>query len=418
MRTANIFVVIITFLVLFLIDYYVYQGVKVISKDWTSPYQTFTNVFYWSFVIVIYLLFLGFFRFGLSGYLPSIPRNFIMGALFVIYLSKLVFILFLLMDDLIRLLKYIFQLFQKDSTPVDIESTTITRSEFLVKAGGIIATTPIIASTYGILSGAHDYQIRRERIVLPNLPKEFHGIKIAQISDIHSGSFFNKVAVKGGVEMLLAEKPDITFFTGDLVNNKSEEVSEYINIFQKVKSPLGVYSILGNHDYGMYVKWDSPEAEKANLDRLKEAHKALGWELLLDENREIIVDGASIALLGVENWGEGFLKKGNLAKAYQNIEHLPVKILLSHDPSHWDAQVRPEFSDIDLMLAGHTHGFQFGIEIGDFKWSPVQYRYKQWGGLYTESNQHLYVNRGYGYLGFPGRVGMPPEITIIELVKS
>ncbi len=417
MRRAGVLGIIITFGILFLIDYYAYQGIRVLIKDLSDTSQNVVKGIYWGIVIIVYFVFLGMFRFNLSGYLPPIPRNFIFGGIFIIYLSKLFFFIFLLFDDMIRGIKYLAQSYQSNDTVVDDISPAISRSEFLVKAGAVVATTPIIASTYGILSGAHDYRIRRNKLVLPNLPKEFHGIKVAQISDIHSGSFFNKVAVKGGVEMLLAEKPDITFFTGDLVNNKSEEVNDYIEIFEKVKSPLGVYSVLGNHDYGMYVQWETPEAQAANLNRVKQAHKVLGWDLLLNENRAITVDGASIGLLGVENWGEGFIKAGDLSKAYQYTDHFPVKILLSHDPSHWDAQVRPNFSDIDLMLAGHTHGFQFGIEVGNFKWSPVQYRYKQWAGLYTESNQHLYVNRGYGYLGFPGRVGMPPEITIFELLK-
>ena len=272
---------------------------------------------------------------------------------------------------------------------------------------------------YGILSGAHDYRIRRVKVPLKNLPRQFHGMKIAQLSDIHSGSFFNKTAVKGGVEMLMKEKPDIAFFTGDLVNDRAKEVKDYINIFDKVKAPLGVHSVLGNHDYGDYFQWQDAQAKASNLADLKKAHELLGWKLMLDENRTITVDGESIGLIGIQNWGAGnFAKYGNLEKAYEHTDDYPVKILLSHDPSHWEAQVLPKYKDIDLALAGHTHGMQFGVEIGNLRWSPVQYRYKQWAGLYEENDQYLYVNRGFGYLGYPGRVGILPEITILELVKA
>jgi predicted MPP superfamily phosphohydrolase len=271
----------------------------------------------------------------------------------------------------------------------------------------------------GILTGAHDYRVHRHIIKLPNLPKSFHGIRIGQLSDIHSGSFFNKTAVKGGVEMLLGEKPDIVFFTGDLVNNVAEEVKDYIDIFGKVAAPLGVYSTLGNHDYGEYVSWDSAGAKRKNLKNLMEAHKIMGWNLLMNEHKILQESGESIAVLGVENYGKGrFPKYGQLEKAYRGTEEIPVKLLLSHDPSHWDLEVRPSFPDINLMFAGHTHGMQFGIEIGSFKWSPAQYMYPQWAGLYQQDKQYLYVNRGFGYLGYPGRIGILPEITIIELQSA
>jgi predicted MPP superfamily phosphohydrolase len=272
---------------------------------------------------------------------------------------------------------------------------------------------------YGIVSGAHDYRIRRKTVFLPNLPKSFDGITIGQISDIHSGSFFNKTAVKGGVEMFLKEKPDVIFFTGDLVNNETDEVRDYIDIFNKLNAPLGVYSITGNHDYGDYKQWASTEAKQKNFRDLIDAHRTLGFDILLNQHRYIEQGGEKIAIIGNENWGGGrFTKYGKLDKAYSGIEDASLKLLLSHDPSHWDAQVRPLYPDIDMMFAGHTHGFQFGVEIGDFKWSPSQYVYKQWAGLYQEGSQYLYVNRGFGYLGYPGRVGIPPELTIIELKRA
>jgi hypothetical protein len=274
--------------------------------------------------------------------------------------------------------------------------------------------------SYGVLSGAHDYQVHRKTLYLPNLPKSFDGLRFAQLSDIHSGSFFNKVAVRGGVEMLLKEKPDVVFFTGDLVNNVASEMKDYQDIFSKVKAPLGVYSTLGNHDYGDYVMWSSAEAKRKNLEDLKATHQLMGWRLLMNESQYLTQNGDKIAVMGIENWSAKgrFPKYGNLSKAHQNTEEASVKILLSHDPSHWRAEVLEDYKDIDLMLAGHTHGMQFGIEIGNFRWSPVQYFYEEWADLYSHANQYLYVNRGFGFIGYPGRIGILPEICIFELRRA
>lgn len=331
--------------------------------------------------------------------------------------SKVFASLFIMVDDFVRLGQWATQFFQSKEAQ-QVTEQGISRSEFLSKTALIAGAVPLAVFGFGIVSGAHNYQIRRIRIALPNLPRAFDGIRIGQLSDIHSGSFFNKKAVLGGVEMFLAEKPDVIFFTGDLVNNESSEVKDYIGIFEKLNAPLGVFSILGNHDYGDYKSWDSPSAKRKNLDDLKQSQKQMGWDLLLNENRTINVDGDQIALIGVENWGaRGFTKYGNLAQAFRGAEG-DAKLLLSHDPSHWDAQVRPEFPDIDVTFSGHTHGFQFGVEIGNFKWSPSQYFYDQWAGLYSEGSQHIYVNRGFGFIGYPGRVGIAPELTMIELVRG
>jgi predicted MPP superfamily phosphohydrolase len=215
----------------------------------------------------------------------------------------------------------------------------------------------------------------------------------------------------------MEQEPDLVFFTGDLVNNVATEMDGFIDVFSNIKAPLGVFSILGNHDYGDYVKWPSKDAKEANLNRLKEIHGEMGWRLLLNENVTIEKDGDTIALIGIENWGAkgNFSRYGDLQKAYEGTTSHPFKILLSHDPSHWEAQVCKDYKDIDLMFSGHTHGMQFGVEIPGFRWSPVQYMYKHWAGVYRSSNQKLYVNRGFGFLGYPGRVGILPEITLIEL---
>jgi predicted MPP superfamily phosphohydrolase len=267
-------------------------------------------------------------------------------------------------------------------------------------------------------SGLYDYQLKHRVIYLQNLPKAFDGIKLAQISDIHSGSFFDKKAVLGGIEMLMNQRADLIFFTGDLVNIFSKEMYGYQDIFSKVKAPLGVFSIMGNHDYGDYIDWLSLAAKKKNLDDLIATHKNMGWDLLRNENRRLKVNGEEIGILGVENWGElsRFPKYGRMDLTVKNTGDLPVKLLLSHDPSHWRAQVLSEYPQIDMMFAGHTHGMQFGVQTDNFQWSPVQYIYKEWAGLYHEGPNQLYVNVGYGFLGgFVGRVGILPEITIFTL---
>jgi predicted MPP superfamily phosphohydrolase len=402
--------------VLFAIDYYVYQGALLAIKGTSSSIKSFVKYSYWSLTFITFSVIV-FYNFGNPDWLKGTSRSLIFTGIFINYFSKFFAAIFLFSGDLVRGGKWIVSLFQNPAPSG--EGNTIPRSEFLAKTAMVAGTLPLVAMSWGIISGAHDYRFRRKTIYLPNLPKSFDGITIGQVSDIHSGSFFNKTAVKGGVEMMMKEKPDLLFFTGDLVNNESSEVEDYINIFDKLKAPLGVYSVTGNHDYGDYKNWSSQAAKQQNFKDLMEAHRLMNYDLLMNENRYIELGGEKIAILGNENWGAGrFAKYGDLSKAYQGTDEAAVKILLSHDPSHWDAQVKPNYKDIDLMFAGHTHGFQFGVELGDFQWSPSQYAYKQWAGLYTEGNQHLYVNRGFGYIGYPGRVGMPPELTIITLKRG
>jgi predicted MPP superfamily phosphohydrolase len=303
-----------------------------------------------------------------------------------------------------------------------IPGKPITRSEFFDKVAIAAGALPFASMVTGIISGATDYRVIRKTVYLPKLPKSFDGIRIGQFSDTHAGTFFNKTAVRGGIEMLLKEKADVIFFTGDLVNYQTDEVDDYINIFNKVRAPLGVFSTTGNHDYGNYRKWSSEAAKTRNFKDMVTAHELMNYDLLMNEHRFLIQGGEKIAIIGIENWGMGpphrFPKYGKLAQAYNGTEDAAVRLLLSHDPSHWDAQVRPEFSDVDLMFAGHTHGAQMGVEFGDFRWSPSQYIYKQWAGLYQEGDQYLYVNRGFGCIGYPGRIGMPPELTVIELKRG
>ena len=405
------------FLAIFLlIDVYVFQAVINVSKDWSPVWKQVIRYGFWfpSLISVSGLLWWTFSDpYKGTDYL----RIYILAGSAILYFSKLFAVLFLFIDDFQRGVRWAVKYFSKD--PTNLPGEAITRSEFLSKAALVASAVPLGLSVYGVITGAHDYRIKRITLKLPNLPKSFDGIRIGQLSDIHSGSFWNKTAVKGGVEMLMNEKPDLIFFTGDLVNNETAEVKNYIPIFEKIKAPLGVFSITGNHDYGDYHPWRSKEAKRKNFFDLIEAHKLLGYDLLMNEHRMIEQSGDKLAIIGIENWGAGrFSKYGKLDRAYSGTDEAAAKILLSHDPTSWDAIVRPNHKDIALTLSGHTHGFQFGVEIANFKWSPVQYIYKQWAGLYQEDNQYLYVNRGFGYLGYPGRIGMPPELTIIELKRA
>lgn len=404
-------------LVFLIIDYYFFQAVLSVSKSWI-PFWRFTARYSFWIPTVLSIGAMLWWTFDDPYRYSANFRNWVITGLVATYFSKLFGVLVLLVDDAQRGLRWFISFMNKGSDntlPVEV----ISRSEFLSQAALLASAIPAGGFIYGIVSGAHDYRLKKVTLPLANLPKKFDGFRIAQLSDIHSGSFWNKTAVEGGVNMLLGEKPDLIVFTGDLVNNETAEVKSYIPVFEKLKAPFGVISITGNHDYGDYRSWSTREEKKKNFADLVSAHRAMQFDLLLNEHRKITVEGEHIALIGIENWGKGrFSKYGKLREAYAGIEELPVKILLSHDPSHWDEEVRPFFPDIDLTLSGHTHGFQFGVEIAGFKWSPSQYVYKQWAGLYQEGNQQLYVNRGFGYIGYPGRVGIPPEITILELKRA
>lgn len=403
------------------LDLYLFQAVRVLTDESSPRTRLIVHSVYWALAGLSFFLFLFYNLFPEIRDKSQLFRQLALFYIFAHFISTLIGSLFVAVDDIIRLTQWVYYKFVPNGgAPLSKTGEGITRSEFLAKTAVTAAVIPSVTMGFGILSGAHDYRIHRVKVPIADLPKQFEGIRIGQLSDIHSGSFFDKKAVIGGVEMLQNEKPDMVFFTGDLVNNVAEEVKDYVPIFGKIKAPLGVYSTLGNHDYGDYVAWESEAAKQANLRDLKAAHKEMGWDLLMNENRIIKEGGEQLAILGVENWGNRgrFPKYGRLGEAHAGTEEAATKVLLSHDPSHWDGQVRPEYQDIDLMLAGHTHGFQFGVEWGPIKWSPAQYMYPQWAGLYTEGKQNLYVNRGFGYLGYPGRIGILPEVTVLELVKA
>ena len=395
-------------LISILLDFYFFQ---IFKKYITNKWFKILNYIYWSISSITFLNFVfNIIDINLGYFIKTLIFNIVIGN----FISKVVALPFLLIDDLRRFSK---RLFSRKSIS---KENTIPRSKFLSISASLAYGIPITSLTYGIISNnVYDYRVKRRVVSFDNLPKEFDGIRVCHISDIHVGSLRNRLAVKGGIDMILNEKADLIFFTGDLVNNKSDELKGWGDDLSKIKAPLGVYSVLGNHDYGEYTSWKSNEEKNRNFKNLLKAQKEFGWNLLLNENDTISVYGNKIKVIGVENWASSrFQQYGDLEKAYNGLNNEDFKILMTHNPSHWNAKVTDAYNDIDLTLSGHTHGLQYGIDIGDFRVSPVRLAYKQWADLYELNKQYIYVNRGFGFMGYPGRVGILPEITILELKKS
>ncbi len=292
------------------------------------------------------------------------------------------------------------------------------RSLYWVEFATALFVITVLMFVYGMIRGKYAYRVIRHTLYFDDLPEAFDGFTITQISDVHSGSFNNPKAVQRGIDMVKQQNSDLFVFTGDLVNNKAEEIKPWISYFNQIKAPYGQFSILGNHDYGDYVKWPNESTKRANLDLLKTYHKELGFRLLLDEHVVLNKDGQKIILAGVENWGIGFGERGDLKKALNGVNPADFKVLLSHDPSHWEAEVVKSSSKVQLTLSGHTHGMQFGLEAFGIKWSPVKYRYAHWAGIAGQDGVFLNINRGFGFIGFSGRIGIWPEITVIELKRT
>ena len=399
-----------------LLDSYVFQAIKTVSHSASPKTRTIIFSIYWTVSI---LAVLGFLIFIFTGpeFLNKKVRTYLFATILGLFFAELIAIVFFLVDDVRRVIQWASgKLFFKNTEGEVINEDAISRSVFLSWLGLAAGGTLFGSLIYGY-SNKYNYKVKKISLKFDNLPHSFNGFKIVHFSDVHSGSFTNKKAVIHGVEKIMAQNADLIIFSGDLVNDKATEMKDYKDVFSKVKAPMGVYSTFGNHDYGDYVSWPQDGITKEqNLKNLANIHAELGWRLMMDEHIPIEKNGEQIALIGVQNWSAKarFPKYGNLPKAYAGAEKYPFKILVSHDPSHWDAQIRPEFGDIDLTLSGHTHGMQFGVDIPGFKWSPVQYVYKEWDGLYEEGKQKLYVNPGYGFIGYPGRVGIMPEITVIE----
>lgn len=403
-------------LVIFLLDFYVFQALKTVSQQGSDRARQAIYVTYWvvSFLTIATMLSFPYIQFLQTS---KVFRNYVFAILIGLFLAKLIGSLFFVADDIRRgallLMNKIFPL--SGAQYMGPEGQGIPRSTFLSWLGLGLGGTLFGTLLFGF-GNKYNYQVKKIKLRFDNLPDAFKGMRMVHISDIHSGSFQDIRAVNKGIDLILKQQPDIIVFTGDLVNDRATEMEPYQNSFARLTAPLGVYSTLGNHDYGDYVQWPSAQAKIDNLEALKKVHANMGWKLLMNEHVILEKKSEKIALLGIENWGAKarFPKYGKMDLAYPGTENIPFKILMSHDPSHWDAQILPEYPSIDLMLSGHTHGMQFGLENPYFKWSPVQWMYKQWAGLYEQGNQKLYVNRGYGFIGYPGRVGILPEITVIE----
>ncbi|WP_321995672.1 metallophosphoesterase [Draconibacterium orientale] len=419
---ASIFLLIPLFIFMLLVDIYTFRGIKpLLAKLRNKFIKQSLSILFWAISV---LVFGGFclFMFGIKHVKQSdayiYVGNLVVGfALF--YIPKFVFIVFVLLKDVQLILQKTFNWMKekrkKDSTSNN-SGRKMERAEFLYQMGLVLAAVPFAGILYGVTKGKFNYRVMREKLTFNNLPKSFKGLKIVQISDMHLGSFNKKFdQVAKAIELINEQEPDILLFTGDLVNNFAEETEGWESVLSQLKAKIGKFSVLGNHDYGDYSEWESAADKEKNLTAIKKFHQKIGFRLLLNETETLRINGEEIALIGVENWGKPpFPQHGDLQKAAEKAQGQPFKILMSHDPSHWDAEVL-ESTDIDLTFAGHTHGMQFGIERAGIKWSPVQYKYPRWGGLYRENKQFLYVNRGFGYIGFPGRIGMPPEITVVEL---
>ena len=404
--------------IIILLDLYVFSVIKSLSAGLLPRSRTIIYSAYWLLTIITVgaILFITFMD---PDTISKAARSYVFAIIIGLTFAKIAAATFFLVDDIRRLMQWISgKILYSNTEGEEINEGKISRSVFLSWAGIAAGSTLFGTLVYGF-SNKYNYTVKRVKLSFTNLPAAFKGFKIVHFSDIHAGSFTNRKAVEHGVSLIMAEKADLAIFSGDLVNDRATEMDEYKEVFGKITAPYGVFSTLGNHDYGDYVQWPYQGISKAqNLENLKQVHGDMGWKIMMNEHAVIEKEGDKIALIGIENWGAKarFPKFGDLKKAIEGTEDLPFKILISHDPSHWDAQVRPLYPNIDLTLSGHTHGMQYGVDIPGFKWSPVQYIYKQWKGLYEQGNQKLYVNTGYGFIGYPGRVGILPEITVIELV--
>lgn len=380
----------------FFTDLYFYQAIHTLSGSITWV------LLYWGIDLLLMTATIAMIFMRRGTELHQLLVTWLMGLMLLVFIPRLVALPVLLTEDISRLFR-------------GFPPRSIWVSEFAL----VVASVVFLLVLFGITRGKHFYRLRRETVWFPDLPEAFDGFTITQITDVHSGSFTDAAGVQKGLDLVNDQQSDVILFTGDLVNNHASEMDQWIPAFSALKAPLGKFSILGNHDYGDYVRWKNKEAKQANLQRLKDIHEETGFRLLLNESILLTKNDQSIVLIGVENWGKGgFHKYGDLKKATEGIPVDAFRVLMSHDPSHWEGVTLQHDQHIHLTLSGHTHGMQFGIEFLGFRWSPIQYFYKQWAGLYHDEGRYLYVNRGFGFLGFKGRIGMWPEVAVITLKRK
>lgn len=411
MKTRFLIVLAILLAVVALVEVYTFQVVKTLFKP---------RWIHWSYLLLSVLVY-GIFFYNLLTFDRKIGQTqatLMATGLFLLFtVPKLLIVPVLFFEDVIRVFIWIKDLIgNSDSSPV----TFTERRKFVSQIALGIAAVPFLSLFYGMTKGKYNFKVRKETLHFPDLPEEFDGFTLTQISDIHSGSFDDAEKIQHAIDLINTQESDLLLFTGDIVNNHADEMEPWIAMFKSIRPhSYGKFSVLGNHDYGEYLEWDSAKEKEENFENIKDLHRQIDFKLLLNEHVKLQKGAASLALVGVENWGVKFKKAGDLAKAGAGLTAEDFKILMSHDPSHWDVEVKNHPNHYQLTLSGHTHGFQFGIEIpGWLKWSPVKYVYNQWAGLYENANRYIYVNRGFGFHAYPGRVGIMPEITVIELKKG
>jgi len=409
----------ITFGLFIIIDIYAYQAFRTAFRFKLTPWV------YWGLTVaLVVLLIYSIFQINQTGSRSSSSYMYVFGVMILLYVPKIAVAFFLLAEDLFRVFHagwtWALNMLPTSEANLKDEITYFPeRRKFISQLAIGAAAIPFFSILYGMTKGKYNFRVIRQTLTFDDLPEEFDGFTIAQLSDIHSGSFDNRKMVEYGVDLVNEQNPDLILFTGDIVNNTADELEPWVDTFAQLKAANGKLSILGNHDYGDYVGWDSPESKRENLEHLFGLHKKIGFDLLRNEHRTIERNGKKLYIAGVENWGlPPFPQYGDLEKSTREIPDDGFTVLMSHDPSHYDAEVKKWNKKIHLTLSGHTHGMQFGIEIPGFRWSPVKYRYPKWAGLYEEAGRFLYVNRGFGYLAFPGRVGIWPEVTMITLRKG
>jgi len=394
--------------IIFVLEFYAYQAIKTITKN---------RIIKWVWLLIgigIYLNFLYVIFTTPRSAGQTTEFQMAVGMMITILIPKVFILVVLFGEDVIRWIQKLISWISSNPTqPIP------GRRKFISQIALGLAAIPFASFLYGIIQGRYNYKVLKYQLAFKDLPDAFDGFTITQISDIHSGSFTNKEKIQYGVDMINEQESDLLLFTGDIVNNKASEMDNWLDMFSALKAPFGKYAILGNHDYAEYTRGISEEEKEQQFEEIKNIHPKIGFDLLCNENRYIEKEGQKIALIGVENWGKNFKQAGDLSKASKGISKEDFKILMSHDPSHWDAEVKQADLNYHLTLSGHTHGLQMGIEIpGWIKWSPSKYVYRQWAGLYEEYGRYINVNRGFGYHAFPGRVGIWPEITVIELKKA
>ncbi|PZR20810.1 MAG: phosphoesterase [Flavobacterium psychrophilum] len=401
---------ILFFVFVALVEIYAFQTVKTVFRARWVQYVYIAI----SLLILIYIIY------QFTNFDRSVGQNkttlFTLGLLLITYLPKMVITVVMFGEDVVRFFDGLMREFLGNSN----ESFLPDRRKFVSQIALGLAAVPFLSLLYGMTKGKYNFKVIKQTILFPDLPDAFDGMTITQISDIHSGSFDNHEEIEHAIDLINQQNSDLILFTGDIVNTHATEMHPWIDTFKRIESaPMGKYSVLGNHDYGEYVTWPSQADKQKNFEDIKDLHRQIGFNLMLNENVKLKKDGQEITLIGVENWGEGFKQAGDLSKAAMGTTPQDFKILMSHDPSHWEYEVKDSPNNYQLTLSGHTHGLQFGIEIpGIIKWSPVQYRYKQWAGLYENLGRYVYVNRGFGFHAYPGRVGIWPEITVLELKKA